>query len=300
MKHHLIGSDAVKKINLVDVQSALAPFEEVLLAQLPSKEQVLARARQRKAKQKMRSTALLLCITSGAILYWLDPVYKTEHLCTQLGQIQQLQLSEGSQIQLNSNTQLEVKYALRSKRINLKQGEATFYVKHFARHWMKPLERRFMVYSGQLQVEDIGTVFNVRQYQADHHEVTVLQGHVRVSLHNQAKQQPINLYSQQQIVHQGQQLLLQLNPNVDAHLAWQSGYLQLNGMPLSAVIKELQRYQSLAVQFNDAQSAQMRISGRFKVDHAEQFMQILPQLAQVKTVKTPIGQWQITAVDMAK
>lgn len=289
--HHLKRKD----YDLSDVQEAIAPFEDTLLAQLPSKEEIIARARQRRLKKHIGSSALLLCVALSGYIYWLNPVYQTQYLSTELGQNQRVDLADGSRIQLNTSTQIIVNYRLRSKEIRLQQGEATFTVKHYPWQFLRPLERRFVVTSGNMQVEDIGTVFNVQQYSPQHSKVTVLQGHVRVSLLDRPDLPALDLYAPQSAEQIHQQLTYRSDTDIEVETAWHSGNIQFKALPLSQAITEFQRYQPLNVKFNDSASQNIRISGRFKVDNADQFMQLLPQITTVQTYKDQTGQWIVKA-----
>lgn len=280
-----------KNYNLRDVQERIAPFEDMLLAELPTKEEILERGRQRRLKKHVGSSALLLCVALSGYIYWLNPVYHTQYVSTRLGQTQQVELADGSRIQLNTSTTINVNYRLRSKEISLQQGEATFTVKHYPWQFLRPFERRFVVTSGNMQVEDIGTVFNVRQYTPQHSEVIVLQGQVRVSLCDREDIPALDLYALQSAEQINQQLTYRLDTDIDVQTAWYSGNIQFKAIPLSQAITEFQRYQPLDVKFNDSASQNIRISGRFKVDNADQFMQLLPQITTVQTYKDQTGQW---------
>lgn len=282
-----------KRYELHDLQHAIEPFEDVLIANLPSKEEVLARAKQRKIKKNIATSALAVCFMSVGGLYWLDPVYQTQQLSTQLGETKHIYLLDGSEVHLNTATKLTVNYKLRSKNIELHHGEAMFTVKHYDWQIMRPLERDFIVRSGNMQIKDIGTIFNVRQFNPQHSVVTVLQGQVQVSLLNQATIKPLDIFTSQSVEYNHQMLNYQVNASNLDIIAWQQGNIQFNTMPLAAAIVELQRYHKIDVQFRDSHSRNIRISGRFKIKNAEQFMQILPTIAAVNVSKDQSGQWII-------
>ncbi|AOA57753.1 FecR family protein [Acinetobacter larvae] len=282
---------------LRDLQDVIAPIEDHLLAQLPSKDEIIQRAKKRRLHQHMRHLMVAAIFLSGILLYAINPVYQTEHLQTALGQTQGVELKDGSRIHLNSATRMQVQYRLRSKNIELYQGEASFEVEHYAHTWLRPFERAFMVRSGSLLVEDIGTVFNVRHFDAQHSQVTVLQGKVRVSIVDQPQQAALELEQQQAVEQVGQRLSLYQVKDLDQVTAWQQGYLQFKALPLAQVIASFQRYQKVDVQLHDALSREFKISGRFQFDQAEQFMQILPQISPLQVRQDPqSGQWQIAAI----
>ena len=63
--------------------------------------------------------------------------------------------------------------------------------------------------------------------------------------------------------------------DLDQQLAWRKGMLLFSGEPLSEVITEVNRYTSLKIEIIDAQIADIRIGGHFKVDETEAMLHAL-------------------------
>lgn len=99
-------------------------------------------------------------------------VFHTFH--TGNGQVQKIELEDGSVVWLNAATSLRVPKPFTQRAIYLDKGEAFFEVKHDA-------NRPFTVTTGNLVTRDIGTSFNIRAYRAQtEYRVEVASGQVAV------------------------------------------------------------------------------------------------------------------------
>ena len=77
----------------------------------------------------------------GAGLFWTDPSYRIEQYSSALGEQRVLDLVDGSRVVLDSGTQIEISWHLRSRRVALNSGQALFEVS-------KTLSRPFQVDAG--------------------------------------------------------------------------------------------------------------------------------------------------------
>ncbi|MEM7583550.1 MAG: FecR domain-containing protein [Acidobacteriota bacterium] len=91
---------------------------------------------------------------------------------TAAGAVKSVQLDDRSVVFLNSDSNVEIDYTRRQRRLVLVSGEATFEV-------AKSRERPFIVECGSTRVIATGTEFAVR-YEAGETTVTVIEGHVVV------------------------------------------------------------------------------------------------------------------------
>jgi transmembrane sensor len=277
------------------IRQALAPFEDALIARLPSPEQIVQQAIQRKQQRQSRNKkilSLLIFAATGGLYYW-DPVYQQHQLVSAIGQQKDFILADGSRVRLNTATQLQVAYHLRSRRILLQQGEASFAVQHNIWHsWLPWAERRFEVAAGQIRIEDIGTVFNVRKLNQSDAQVAVEQGKVRVW--SADRQQSFILNSGQSLGTERGHLSASVDNDAAQLIAWQKGYYYFNDQSLAQVLAELNRYGKLPVQIDPA-LAGLRISGQADLQQRMQLIQALPQFAPVRLTKDLHGQMWIKA-----
>src|SRR5690606_6030511 len=77
-----------------------------------------------------------------------------EEYITYVGEQRLVQLEDGSQVRLNTNTRIQVSYSRQTRRIDLLQGEAYFDVS-------KDPQRPFEVIANHSIVRALGTEFNV-------------------------------------------------------------------------------------------------------------------------------------------
>ena len=278
--------------NLHDIQLRLASFEDDLLPLLPSKESILERARQRKLKKRVRTgTALsLLGIFSGIFL--LNPSYEQYEVRTQKGQQKSITLADGSQIMLNTNTVLRVQQRIRSRQIQLVQGEANFTVKHIENRLLKPLERRFEVLAGEIHVIDVGTVFNVDKHNQTDASVTVIRGEVMAGIRN-SKAPMIHLTKNQSLRNYGQTLATVEQASLEQVQAWQTGHVVFNQTSLLLALQNFQRYSDFHVHIEDKELNDLRITGQFKTQSVQQFMQVLPYVAPLDVEQASTQKWKI-------
>lgn len=278
--------------DLQEVQRKLACFEDDILPFLPSKEAILARAKQRQLKKKVLGSSILSVLGLSIGLYWYNPVYQKIDAHTAKGQQDQLYLKDGSIIRLNSNTQIQVSERLRSREIVLKQGEASFRVAHPAYAWQKPFERTFKVAAGQMDIIDIGTIFNVQKHNATDATVAVEEGEVAVKIRG-SQNAMIHLLQGQTLSNYRQQLGQITQADLYAIQAWQSGELVLNQISLGRAIANFQRYTDFDVQIQHSELAQLQVTGQFKTKNYQQFMQVLPAIADVKVEQIADKKWII-------
>ncbi|HWT70711.1 MAG TPA: FecR domain-containing protein, partial [Oxalicibacterium sp.] len=257
---------------------ALMLFEDGLRAHLPGADEIIARAAVR--KRKARSTcAMLATVLCSAALFWADPVIRSEQIATTVGERSTWTLADGSEVTLNTNSSLRVDTHLRSRQMHLAQGEALFKVEHS--RW-----RSFFVYANHTTVEDIGTVFNVRNTPTGA-QVTVLEGRVAV-MAEQEPGPPRLLDTNQSVETDGGRLRETREVDADAGALWQNGKLRFDDARLADVVAELQRYRAGRISLSPA-LADLRITGQFDIARIDQLLAMLPMLAPVTVSRRSDG-----------
>ncbi len=92
-------------------------------------------------------------------------------------------LDDGSTIQLNTDTRIELQYSSRERTVRLQRGEAHFAVAPDA-------ERPFVVVAGSGVVRAVGTEFNVYLSDGNQTEVTVTEGIVEIAQEKPLRNRP--------------------------------------------------------------------------------------------------------------
>jgi len=248
---------------------ALSPYSEALRAHFPAKEEILREAKQQTQQQRQfKKTLLTTSVCLLLVVGWLDPMVSTETLHTAIGQQTTVQLKDGSQVVLNTNSVLVAEQHVRSRQLYLQQGEVLFKVKH---GWQP-----FTVYANQAEIRDIGTVFNVRHTQPGA-VVTVVEGSVEV-----------HTAQQKRLLTKGMSVNLQAGTIADqccnaehTATAWQQGRLMFDATPLAEVVAEIQRYHVGQIDMADQRIAQYRLSGEYDIKGIDALLDVLPEILPV-------------------
>ncbi|HEY4125834.1 MAG TPA: FecR domain-containing protein [Rhizomicrobium sp.] len=209
--------------------------------------------------------AFLALLGSGAFLYWLsfapppDATYATS-----VGGRKVIALTDGSTIELNTDTILRLDGADRRK-VWLDKGEAYFDIHHNAAH-------PFVVVANGHRVTDLGTKFFIRE-DASRLEVALIEG--------KASLQPANGKIKAQILTPGHVAVATADlTSVTAKpvkmlandLSWRSGVLVFRRMTLADAASEFNRYNRKKLLVNDPAVAGLRIDGTFPASNVEAFL----------------------------
>jgi transmembrane sensor len=189
---------------------------------------------------------------------------------TRKGEQLQIDLADGSQISLNTNSSLSVKLGENLRQVILHRGEAFFQVE-------RNTDRPFVVDIGAAEVRVMGTAFNIhrRENQSD---ITVTEGVVRVTERggsgNRAPSTEL-LYANQSVSANSAGLFrLSLTDSV-ATIAWRDGKIVADGMTLVALVDEIARYHDVKILIAEPDLAQRTVSGVFQLDNPEVILQAL-------------------------
>lgn len=152
-----------------------------------------------------------------------------------LAETQRVELPDGSVVTLNRNSSLSFDDDFNGEGRSVElTGEAFFDV-------APDREKPFVISSGTIRVEVVGTAFNVSAYESDKQvNVTVETGVVRFSATTSGE--TIELRPGQAGTYAKSQDALSLNANPDVNYkSWSTRHIEFNGTPLQEVIKTLNR-----------------------------------------------------------
>lgn len=197
---------------------------------------------------------------------------------TALAERRKVQLPDGSRVELDARTRLDLDFSAGQRRIRLQGGAAIFHVQHDA-------QRPFVVSAEGGTVTALGTVFEVRQ-QSDGIRVTCSEGVVAV------RQEGF----EQQLLHAGEQLRYDAQgtgtaAKVDSEqeLAWRRGLLVFKNRPLQELVDELNRYRSGRILIADAEAARLPVSGVFHLARPDEALQHIEQSLGLAATHLPAG-----------
>ena len=201
---------------------------------------------------------------------------------TAVGAYQKLDLPDGSVVQLNTDSAIEINFTAGERRVRLVRGEVLFKV-------AKNPARPFIVTAGQVDVRAVGTAFNVR-LRAERVEVLVTEGRVRVddSAKGESLLQP-RADAEPPLLGAGERASIALPAagpaaatvqpvaplEVERALAWQERRLEFDAVPLREVVEEFNRYNTHKLVIGDPRLEARRFGGTFRADSYETFVRLL-------------------------
>jgi transmembrane sensor len=208
---------------------------------------------QRRYVQALRLAAILLItIISSVFITYLAmsptdvpvPEIVFREIQTDRNQRVNLLLSDGTGVSLSVESRLRIpdKFAADKREVNL-VGEARFDVAHSPR-------RPFIIRSGEVTVEVLGTDFGVRAYEnEDRIDVVVKSGSVAVERFGDGDPERLILSPGQLVTVRRSQPSMQTRwVNPDDYLSWMSGRMKFYETPFVEVIRQLERWYDIEVE----------------------------------------------------
>ncbi|MET0125073.1 MAG: FecR domain-containing protein, partial [Pseudomonas caspiana] len=183
---------------------------------------------------------------------------------TSTGERRHLQLNDGSGLDLNASSAIDLRFSSRERLLLLRHGELVV-------HGAADAGRPFIVRSAQGDVQALGTRFLVRQ-EADATRVVVLKHSVRLSLTNGA----------QRVLLQGQGALMRgdridlLTGEQSYQADWLDGRLSVLDAPLGDVIEALRPYRRGLIRVSP-HIRHLRVQGVFPLDDTQRSLAALAE-----------------------
>lgn len=209
-----------------------------------------------KRRESLKLLGLLLVTGGAAGLAWQSTTFSSLRADqrTATGERRNIRLDDGSTVQLNSATALNIDYSKQLREISLLQGEIL--VQTAADQQARP----FVVHTEQGSIRALGTRFLV-QREGEFTQVRVLQHAVEVRTADH--QPPVRVKAGQQLRFSASdtQAVEPLESHADA---WVNGMLIVSNWPLPRFIAELARYRPGVLRC-DPSLSHLRISGAFQL-----------------------------------
>lgn len=254
------------------------------LGQAPSAESTPAPARRRFVRQSLALAGIAGVATATGLgwqVWQAQPTFE-QRVQTQRGQQLTVGLPDGTSIDLDTSTTLQVRYYRQRREVALLQGQAVFDVAHAP-------ERPFDVTTADARITVTGTRFSVRhtpgQPGYEDTEVLVQQGSVRVEPGQRDAQGQWQASANAAPFALSAGQALALGPQVsepavqqrttEAFASWRAQRLSFSDTPLQQAIAELERYTDTGVVGIEPRAAQLRLSGTFNPHDAATTRQLL-------------------------
>jgi transmembrane sensor len=248
------------------------------------------------------ATAAVVFMAVSALTAWY--LQRPDSYRTALGERRAVTLADGSQITLDSSSEVMVRYSANARALTLVRGQARFDVTH-------DVERPFTVTANGRRVVATGTVFDVDLLGSDF-LVTLIEGHVVVlpqskpvgSAERTSATRARSSDSPSIALDAGQQLVMsshaapRVTPvDIDRVMAWERGKIVFNDEPLASVVERMNRYISHRIDVADERVAALRISGMFHVGDVRGFVSTLTTYLPVKAEERQDGSLLMTYQD---
>lgn len=187
-----------------------------------------------------------------------------------------LALEDGSVLNVNKGSEIEVRLTRRDRRVTLRTGEAYFGVAHDP-------ARPFIVSAGGVRVRAVGTAFNVR---ADENgvEVLVLEGTVEVTRESgeSGPGAPLLGAGERARVRRDRVRAAPEIEKVDAAalrdaVAWYRTTREYASVPLRELVEQFNRHNPTKVTIVGPELEERRIGGTFALDRLEALLSLLEQ-----------------------
>lgn len=195
---------------------------------------------------------------------------------TGIGGHEILKLSDGSQIELNTDTHVRLGSVGNTRKVWLDRGEAYFQIRHDPAH-------PFVVIAGARQITDLGTKFLVRDDKKNF-EVALLQGRARFDNGGKGPLQSVALTPGDVVMASAESVSVTRQPVVqlESELAWRQGLLVFNYTTLADAAVEFNRYNAKKIVVADPSAARLTIIGEFPVNGVDLFGHVAKRIFGVR------------------
>lgn len=233
-------------------------------------------------RQGFSIASSLALLVGGGAAYLVYHNLQPDQYVTAVGEQRAIRLTDGSEIQLNTDSHIEVAINQKSRVVKLLKGEAHFVV-------ATDPQRPFSVRAGRGVFTAIGTAYTVRLRPSSAVEITVSEGRVAMS------PEPTRSRSKQSVqlpVNDGQDAALEAGQNavftdrvrsvqeisrddLARKGAWRYGQLSYAGEPLSDVIADISRYTEMRINIADSDIKSLPVGGSFRVGEIDALFETL-------------------------
>jgi transmembrane sensor len=233
--------------------------------------QAFGRSRSTTSGRTAQAIALLGVLFCGWIGLDHGPVWLADQR-TGVGERREVALSDGSRIQLNSHSALDVKFDGQQRVVELLEGEMWVEV-------AKDALRPFVVRTDQGTATALGTRYLVKREADGSTVVSVLESVVAAKANGG---EAVNVAAGGQItLKKGRALALQSIGHADPE-AWTRGLLKVDDRPLGEVLQALAGYRRGLLRYDEQALQGLRVSGVFRLDDTDAALATLADNLPIK------------------
>lgn len=226
------------------------------------------------------AASLVAAVLGSGTYYYVARQNQQIAYAARIGERPTLRLSDGTRIQLNTNTAVRASITQATRTVTLDKGEAYFEVVHDA-------SRPFTVLAGNRRITDLGTKFSVRR-DGDKVTVVVKEGRVRVDSLDSAPTPiaPVYAGGGNVVLAKADEMLVAAKSEKDLSddLSWRDGTLVFNQKTLADAAEEFNRYNRKRIVVSGP-ARDIRIGGSFRADNIEVFAQLVHNALGLKVTE---------------
>ena len=254
---------------------ALSPGTATLHSPAPAPVEAVLPPRWRRAALAMAAVALLAAVT----VLFLRGGNLGGSYSTGIGEQRTVQLADGSTVELNARSTIQVQLTEHERNVTLLDGQAFFRV-------AKDKQRPFIVRAGEAQVRAVGTEFDVYMKQAAT-VVTVVEGRVETF---DASDSPgsagVILSAGEQLTVLPHTVTKPMRTDTAVATAWVQKRLIFEETPLSDVAEEFNRYNRRPLTIDDHELETLRISGVYSSTDPASLINFLRSQNSIQVIET--------------
>ncbi len=229
--------------------------------------------------ERRRVFAIAAAIAATGMVAWFGSYHLGwKSFETGVGGREKMELADGSTVDLNTNTELNVRISGSRRDIMLARGEALFHVAHDS-------NRPFYVTAGGTVVRAVGTEFSVRIRDPEHVDVLVAEGRVAVGAPGtEANFENPSLLATAPKVSAGEAASVHRNSvavrripmeDITRKLRWTAGTLAFQGETLDDAVQEFNRYNQRQITIADPSIVNIQVGGTFRTYELDSFIAAL-------------------------
>lgn len=245
-------------------------------------------SRMRRLLPTLVTTSLLLALVIGVVWFaQRKPALPMAEVVTHYGEIKRVTLPDGSLVVLNANSKIKLpqNWGTRADRQVWLEGEAYFEVtKKVATH------QKFVVHTPQVDVEVLGTRFNVNTRRSQS-VVSLEEGKVQLVVHGEVKEVVEKKEAravlelkpgETAIINPLKDTVINENREVVYHSGWSRNEFHFDNTPLSQVAGLIEDVYGYKMQYADSAFMLRSISGDLRAANINEFVRVLEVTLRLK------------------
>jgi len=263
-----LAADADHALAYAEHQALWDDLEIVATSEavLRMREEAVGRVR-RPSWRQLAAIAASVIVVGLAALWAVPRLTGPELYRTGVGERSTITLADGSVVELNTDTVLEVRYTEDRRGLRLVRGQALFEVAH------NP-DRPFVVEARDQRVTALGTAFDVRVAGRET-RVTLIEGTVAVERRVADAVEHRRLTAGEALVAAPREPSVVETADLREATSWRTGQIIFHDDPLGEVVEEVNRYSTRKVVFGDPQLSDLRVSGAIRTGSVDRFVAAL-------------------------